>query len=85
MKGMQLKEPLTMSVAEAARITGCSRGKIYKMIKSGAVCIIDLDGAIRIDRKAYMEQLKAGGFQRPTQDKTEGVLVAIKSHRGGRR
>jgi excisionase family DNA binding protein len=50
-------EPALLRVAEVARIIGFGRSKTYEMIRAGELPSIDIDGNIRVPRKALQDWL----------------------------
>lgn len=75
---MKLEQPLTLTITQASQIAGCSRGKMHKMIRRGAIPTVDLDGSVRVHRERFLKQLHQGGFKRP-EDTQKYTLVSISS------
>ena len=70
--GREQCEPLVLSVAEAARVLGLSRGTAYQLVKEGVVPSVRFGRRLLVPRRALLALLeKESGT--PMRERDKGV------------
>jgi excisionase family DNA binding protein len=71
--GMNEEERLTVTVPEAGRILGISRGQAYEMARTGGIPVIRLGKRLVVPRKKLMAMLEPSAHD--SEDDVDGSAL----------